>query len=173
LPRTETIVIFAGLASLILGASASYAVARASEFRSSSTDANVPLLSGNLRVATFAAAEPWLQSHLRPTEIVITSKPYQVGWHAALGFTGYQSMRVWDERAVDRRRYLSDEVLQSGPYDWIVDFNQFAAQPESPEGPAFEIDYGWLQSRSYLHEAYAASDQQGRVLLYAFRHERS
>jgi hypothetical protein len=157
---------------LLVGTPTLTTLARGREFRGYPDDRYYATVTGGIRVATFRAAEPWLQSSIGPDDTVITSKPYQVSWHAALGFVGYGNTRVWDERAIDRRRYLSDAVLQGSNYDWIVDFNQFAVQTESPEGPAFDEDYHWLQSRPYLREAYSASDSNGRILLYAFRHAR-
>jgi len=145
-------------------------VAREREFRGYPDDPYYQRVSGGIRVATFRRAEPWLRSNVAPEDRTITSKPYQLSWHGDLGITGFRSIRAWDEIASDRRRYLSDDILRSGNYDWIIDFNQFAVQTESPEGLAFEEDYRWLQLRPYLQEAYAARDDQGRILLYAFRH---
>ncbi|HEX3245548.1 MAG TPA: glycosyltransferase family 39 protein [Chloroflexota bacterium] len=173
LPKTQTIAMLTGLIACVLGTPSLTLLARGREFRGFPDDPYYRNITGGIRVAAFRAAEPWLQSNIRPSDTVITSKPYQLSWHAALGFSGYAISRVWDERAVDRRRYLSDAVLQHGEYDWIADFNQFAIQIESPEGPAFEEDYRWLQSRPYLQEAYTGTDPQGRILLYAFKHVRS
>ena len=170
LPQTQTMAVLVGILVLVVGTPTMNTIARGREFGGFPDDDYYTSVTGGIRVATFRAAEPWLQANLRPDDVVITSKPYQVSWHAAVGFTGYRAMRVWDELASDRRRYLSDTLLQSASYEWVVDFNQFAVQTDSPEGPAFEEDYRWLQSRSYLREAYAAHDSEGRILLYAFRH---
>jgi hypothetical protein len=146
---------------------------RARDFKGYPDDPYYSQVTGGIRVATFRAAEGWLHSNLRAGDTILTSKPYQIAWHGDLGFSGFRQIRVWDEQASDRRQYLSDQVLQDGAYEWIADFNQFVIQTESSEGPAFEEDYRWLQSRPYLREVYTATDPRGRILLYAFRHVRS
>jgi hypothetical protein len=148
-------------------------IERVRNFKGYPEDRLYQVASGPLRAATFEHAQDWLRAHVLEHHIVVTSKPYPVAWHSQLGFAGFRYERVWDERAADRRRYLSDDVLRGADFDWVIDFNQFAVQTESPEGPAFEEDYRWLQARPYLSEDYTARDQQGRILLYAFRHVRS
>jgi 4-amino-4-deoxy-L-arabinose transferase-like glycosyltransferase len=172
LPHTQTLAALTAGLTLLVGTPALNTIARGREFRGFPEDRYYTAVTGGIRVATFRAAEPWLRTNVRSDEVVITSKPYQVSWHGALGFTGYRASRVWAELAVDRREYLADALLERGNFDWIIDFNQFAVQRDSPEGPLFENDYRWLRARPYLEEAYAIHDAQGRILLYAFRHLR-
>jgi hypothetical protein len=147
-------------------------IARARDFKGYPDDRLYQVASGPLRTATFEQAEPWLRENVRQDHVVLTSKPYPVAWHSQLGFAGFRIERFWDERAADRRPYLLDSLLRDANYDWIIEFNQFAVQTNSPEGALFDEDYRWLLSRPYLREAYATRDAQGRILLYAFQHFR-
>ncbi|MFN0071447.1 MAG: ArnT family glycosyltransferase [Chloroflexota bacterium] len=147
-------------------------IARARDFKGYPDDPSVRGAAGAARVATLREAEPWLRQNVKPTDVIITSKPYQVAWHSGSGFSAFQISRVWDEIASNRRRYLVDDLLRNGAYDWVIDFNQYAIQPQSAEGPLFVEDYQWLRGRSYLQESYTVVDYQGRLMLFAFRHPR-
>jgi hypothetical protein len=156
--------------AIVMGTPTLNSLARGLEFQGFPDDRHFREISGGVRVATFRRAEPRLRAAIEPGAVVLTSKPYQVAYHTRLGWPGFMRMRIWSETSESRRLYLSDERLQDGRYDWIVEYNQLVLEPDSDEGEKFEDDFRWLTSRPYLRAELVLHDAEGRLMLYALRH---
>lgn len=154
---------------ILAGSSTLNTLARARAFQGMPEDPAFREVIGGLRIATFSQWEHWLRASVPPGAVVLTSKPYQVAYHAGLGWPGFVAMRMWKEEALDRRQYLRDEVLRTASFDWIIEFNQFALTPASPEARAFAEDLEWLRSRPYLALELLVISDQDQPLFYAIR----
>lgn len=127
-----------------------------------------------LRVEALVEAQPWLQSNLRPTDIIMTGVGLarHLAWYADLGVDGLDnlvdvgSQPSWTDE--QRRQFMLDRVGPRGVM-YVVDFNVNWLDPGGEPSKQFRQTFEALSTRPNLEIAYLRRDRFGNPVFYVLR----
>ena len=135
-----------------------------------------------LRIQVLVDASAWLQSNLRPTDVILAGVgiPRQLAWYADLGVEGMNDNVIdvgsqpernpaSNPRALElQRQYIMDRVGPRG-VDYVVDFNVDWLDPGGDRARQWRQTFDLLSSQPNLEVAYLVKDRFGYPVFYVIR----
>jgi hypothetical protein len=134
-----------------------------------------------LRIEVLVDAAPWLQTNLRPTDVILAGVgiPRQLAWYADLGVEGMDNLidlgsqpernPASNPHALElQRTYIMDRVGARG-VDYVVDFNVDWMDPGGDRARQWRQTFDLLRSQPNLEVAYSVNDRFGYPVFYVIR----
>ena len=134
-------------------------------------DADTPQ---GLRVEAMVQAEGWLQTNLRPDDLILTGVgiPRLLAWYADLGVEGLDNLVDVGSQPgrteEQKRQFILDRVGPRG-VSYVVDFNVNWTDPGGDVSRQWRQTYETLASRPNLETAYLERDKFGNPVFYVIR----
>jgi len=134
-----------------------------------------------LRIQVLVDASPWLQSNLRPGDVILAGVgiPRQLAWYADLGVEGMNNLidvgsqpernPASNPRALElQRQYILDRLGPTG-VDYVVDFNVDWMDPGGDRARQWRQTFDLLRGQPNLEVAYVVNDKFGYPVFYVIR----
>jgi hypothetical protein len=134
-----------------------------------------------LRIQVLVDAAPWLQSNLRPGDVILAGVgiPRQLAWYADLGVEGMDNLidlgsqpernPASNSHALElQRTYIMDRIGPRG-VDYVVDFNVDWLDPGGDRARQWRQTFDLLSSQPNLERAYVVNDKFGYPVFYVLR----
>ncbi len=135
-----------------------------------------------LRIQDLVAAEPWLRSNLRSSDVILAGLgiPRQLAWYADMDVEGMDNLidvgsqpernpSSNPQHALElQRQYILDRVGPRG-VDYVVDFNVDWLDPGGDNARQWRQTFDLLRSKPNLEVAYVVNDKFGYPVFYVIR----